>query len=693
MRKQSFVVRPRFTSLLILGLCLVAVFSLHAGTRQSTLLDTGWIFQSGEVSNAIAADLDASTWQQVVLPHCWGWQEAQVSSNYYRGPGWYRRELEIQPREGQRYFVRFEAASLVADVYLNGHKLGQHRGGFGAFCYELTPALSPSGWNLLAVRVSNARELDIAPLSGDFCVFGGLYRPAHLLSTADVCFTPVDHASLGVFWQQAQVSKEAALVDFTAEISNESKTNAHRVLVARILDAEGRVVASRSQPITVPLHMTAPFHWQLAVKNPHLWNGRADPYLYRAVAELQETNGSVADSVEQTLGLRWYRVDPDKGFFLNGQPYRLRGVCRHQDVWDKGWALSDADHERDLQLICEMGANAVRCAHYQHSDDFYSLCDRAGLLVWAEIPQVNDVRTSPEFFETSRNQLLDLIRQSENHPSIFCWSIFNEIGNGHTEDPHRLLQDLQIVAHGEDPTRPVIGATCISSLPQMNAIPDLLGWNKYPGWYSNKPEDCGSILDDLRYTSRHGGFCLSEYGAGANPFQHELPPRQPAKTAGPWHPEEWQCVVHEADWAAIQARPFVWGSFVWNMFDFVVAGRHEGGVPSRNDKGLVTSDRQLKKDAFYFYQANWSDQPVLHINSRRFTERTNPMTDVKIYSNAKQVELFLNGKSLGALSSGVDDVFVWKNVSLAVGQNRVEARALIKEREFRDECVWNLAAK
>ena len=673
------------------SLTLLALGVTVVSARENLPLDDQWRFQKGDATNAVANNFPEADWQKISLPHCWGWEEAQVTNKYYRGPGWYRRALDVTPETGKRYFLHFDAAATVADVFFNGQKLGEHRGGFGAFAYEITDALSHDGANRLAVRVSNAKEPDIAPLAGDFCVFGGLYRPAHLLVTDVVCFTPLDHASPGVFWQQTQVSKSAAVIDFTAEISNGAKTNQTRLLVVKILDADGKTVAAQSQAITIPGRVTPPFHLQLTLKHPHLWNGRADPYLYRSVAELQTTNGVVLDSVEQPLGLRFYRVDPDKGFFLNGEPYRIRGVCRHQDVWDKGWALSDADHERDVNLICELGANAVRCSHYQQSDYFYSLCDKAGLLVWAEIPQVNDLTPGPEFAETSRNQLLDLIRQNFNHPAIFVWSLYNEI-QPTTSDPHRLLQDLKIVAIGEDPTRPTIAASDHLKWPAMPKIPDLLGWNKYPGWYFGTPADCGPLLDSLRYTSRHGGYCVSEYGAGANPFQHELPPRQPEKTTGPWHPEEWQCVVHEADWAAIQARPFVWGSFIWNMFDFVVAGRNEGGVPCRNDKGLVTSDRQLKKDAFYFYQANWSDAPVLHINSQRFIERTNALTDVKIYSNAKKVELLLNGKSLGQSSHATNCVFIWKNVALAPGENQVVVKARRGGQDLHDECVWNLVS-
>ena len=679
----------RFTCGWRIFFCLLIVGVARTVTaREDTLLSEGWRFQKGDETNATSVTFDDSSWQKISLPHCWGWEEAQVTNKYYRGPGWYRRALELAPGKNRRYFLRFEAAGSVADVFVNGKNLGQHRGAFGAFAFEITDALTANETNSVAVRVSNQKEPDVAPLAGDFNVFGGLYRPAHLLVTDEVCFAPTDHASPGVAWLQSKVSAREAVIDVTAEISNGGASSARRKLVVKLVDTHGKIAAEVAREISVPPGVTPAYKLQLIVKHPHLWNGRADPYRYRAIAELQATNGFVADAVEQPIGLRSFYVDPDKGFFLNGKPYRLKGVCRHQDVWNEGWALCNADHERDLKLILEIGANAVRCAHYQQSDYFYSLCDQAGLLVWAEIPQVNDITPGAAFADTSRNQLLDLIRQNVNHSSIFAWSLYNEI-QPTTSDPHRLLADLKIVANGEDPTRPTVAASDHLKWPEMPKIPDLLGWNKYPGWYFGTPEDYGKTLDGLRHMSRQGGIALSEYGAGANPFQHEDNSRQP-KTTGPWHPEEWQNVVHEHAWAAIKARPFVWGSFVWNMFDFVVAGRNEGGVPCRNDKGLVTSDRQVKKDAFFFYKANWSDEPVLYITSRRFTERTNAVTDVKIYSNAKQVELFVNEKSLGKKTTATNCVFIWRQVRLASGANRIEARAGRGEEKPSDHCTWNL---
>jgi beta-galactosidase len=670
-------------------LVFALVLSLNSSARENTLLDSGWKFKSGDNTNAQQAGFDDSGWQAVSIPHNWGWQEAQQGKDYYRGPGWYRRELDLTRENGNRYFLRFEAASLVADVYLNGKLLGEHRGGFGAFCFEITTNLAASGTNLLAVRVSNRGEPDIAPLSGDFSVYGGLYRPVHLIETAAENFTPTDHGSPGVAWLQTKVTKKEAVIDVTAQISNGTRRNQSQTLVATVLDAKGNSMATREVKITLAPNVTAPYVLRVTVPHPHLWDGRQDPYLYRAVIELRTTNG-VVDSVEQPLGLRFYSVDPDKGFFLNGQPYALHGVNKHQDRQDKGWAVSDADLEEDISLIKDIGATVVRCAHYQHSDYFYSLCDRAGILVWAEIPQVNEIRDTPQFEETSRNQLEDLIRQNVNHPSIFVWSLFNEIRNGRP-DPHRELQDLKIVANGEDPTRPAIAATCTGDLPGMNKIPDLLGWNIYPGWYPGwgTKDDFGATLDKHRLDSRADGICISEYGAGANVAQHEQDPKPPV-AGGQWHPEEWQSLVHEAAWAAMKQRPFVWGTFVWCMFDFGVSTRHEGGIPGRNDKGLVTYDRKVRKDAFYFYRANWSTEPTLYITSRRFTERTNAVTDVKIYANAKKAELLVNGTSLGEMKNATNGVFVWKNVKLKPGENQIEARAKIDGKRLSDSCVWTV---
>jgi beta-galactosidase len=684
--------KPPIHSSVLLAFLLAASLPLRAAPRADTRLDAGWRFHQGDSTNAAAADFNDAGWLAVSLPHNWGWEQAQAGKDYYRGPGWYRRELDLAPESGRRYFLKFEAASLVADAYLNGQPLGEHRGGFGAFCFEITKQLSPGGTNVLAVRVDNTKFPDLAPLAGDFSIYGGLYRPVHLIVTGTEDFTPLDHGSPGVAWLQTSVSQTQAVLEVTAQISNADRRSQARTLTATVFDAEGNRIAGAEQNITLAHGDTAPYFLRVTVPQPHLWNGRQDPYLYQAVVELRAAD-EVLDSVAQPIGLRYYSVDPTNGFFLNGQPYHLHGVDRHQDRFNKGWAVSEADLDEDIALLKEIGATVVRCAHYQHSDYFYSQCDRAGILVWAEIPQVNIIRDNPAFEITSTGQLRDLIRQNINHPSIFAWSLFNEVGNGPTEDPHRELQDLKIIANGEDPTRPTIGATCVSTLPQMNKIPDLLGWNIYPGWYSGwgTKDDFGESLDARRNDSKSGGICISEYGAGANVTQHEENPKQPA-TAGQWHPEEWQAIVHESAWAVMKTRPFVWGTMVWCMFDFGVSTRHEGGVPGRNDKGLVSYDRQTRKDAFYFYKANWNSEPMVHVTSHRFTDRTNAVTDVKIYSNAATAELLLNGASQGVRTNDGNAVFIWKSVRLQPGENAVEARAEKNGVPLTDHCVWTLKA-
>lgn len=698
------MMRNLWKNYLVMIMFAVTSLSSNAGVRKLELINTDWSFKIGEQVGAEKTDYNAADWQKMTLPHNWGYEKAQAGdNNFYRGPGWYRKVLDVIPKEGKRYFVRFEAVGSVADVYLNGKLLGQHRGAFSAFTFEITKYLSVSGKNIIAVRASNAQTSDVAPLGGDFNIYGGIYRSVTLIETAEVCFNLTDYASPGVKWLQTKVNKDKAVLDVEAWVSNGAKEGLPFTFTpkelgqvlpeglynfkATVKDAKGNIVESIAKQINITAGNTIPFYTQLEIRNPHLWNGTLDPYLYTAVLELYKGDVLV-DAVNQPLGIRSIRIDPEKGFFLNDAHYRIKGVSKHQDRQDKGWAVSKEDLDEDMALLKEMGANAVRCAHYQHSDYWMDLCDKNGILVWAEIGQVGVVKNTEAFARTSRDQWLELIRQNINHPSIFAWGMFNEVRIENV-DPHRQFVDLKGLANSEDPTRPTVAATSHAQSPEMNKIPDLLGWNRYPGWYDKYADLKNDTLwNKYAVTSKNGGFCFSEYGAGANIEHHEQHPEQPIP-GGFWHPEEWQSKVHEAAWESYMQKPYIWGSFVWNMFDFSAAKRNEGGKKGINDKGLVTFDRKTRKDAFYFYKANWNKAPMIYLTSKRHLTRNEAFTPVKVYCNINaEVSLVVNGKLIGKQLPNTFKIVVWENVKLKKGKNKVTVTVKDNTKIMSDEVVW-----
>lgn len=639
---------------------------------------------------------DTGRWQPVNVPHTWnavdgadGGKPQQAS--YRRGPAWYALDFPSPKLStGQRAFLRFGAASMVADVYLNGAHLGQHRGAFTAFAFEITKHLGASGTNELCVRVDNSWVADIAPLAGDFTVFGGLYRPVELLVMPAVCINPLDYASPGVTLAQKSVNRERAEVEASVSVSRPSANDANVEISLQLLDAQGALVASNRCRVnwngTSGL-ATAP----LNVIQPRLWQGIKDPYLYQVNVELM-VGGRAVDRVTQSLGLRSVRMDPKLGFFLNDEPYPLRGVCRHQDREGKGWAVSEADEREDMAIIREMGANALRLAHYPHSYTFLDLCDRYGLLVWAEIPLVNKVRNTPAFHANAEQQLVEMIRQQRNHPSIVMWGLFNELYHQGPTDPcEELVARLQTVAKREDPTRLTTAASNQPMKKELNAIPDLIACNIYPGWYGpGGPAQMGPELSRWLAATGNRGLGVSEYGAGGSVEHHEQwPPRQP-DPGGRWHPEEYQSLCHEKHYEHIMRNPSVWGSFVWNAFDFGSDDRAEGDRPGINDKGLVTYDRQMRKDAFYFYKANWNPEPMIHLTARRHSVRKTARTSVRVYSNCDSVDLYVNGDLMGSSVPDQFKIACWPEVTLSDGDNLIQVLGLKSQCLVRDECRWRV---
>ena len=670
----------RITTLLLALLALPLSIPCQAGPRSTVSLDPDWKFTRQEgAPDWASASFDDSGWDTVSLPHTWNAFDGQSGDrNYYRGTGWYRRHFRLPPEAaGRRVLLEFDGASRVTDVFVNGRAVGSHAGAFARFRFDVTDVVSAQGDNVLAVRVNNAPG-GIIPLGGDFTQCGGLYRRVRLLFTEPVHIATLDHGSPGIFLTQRAVTAERAEVEARVQLANDSRGKVTATVRVRIQAADGTPVATATAPVSLEPGARSEVVLPIALAKPHLWNGVADPYCYRATVDLG-ADDRLLDTLDQPLGLRSYVAKPDAGFFLNGSRYELHGVNRHQERLDQGWAITDADQREDFAILRELGATVVRLCHYQHDQLFYSLCDAGGIGVWAELCFVNQPPRTPEGLANAKEQLRELIRQNYNHPSILFWSIGNET-SGTDGAADRLLGDLAAIVHEEDPTRPSVYASHHEEKDPRNFRSDLLAVNKYFGWYRGTYADLGVWLDQFHRDHPDRPLGISEYGAGASIYQHEEnPPIRISQARGPWHPEEWQARFHEENWLQIKARPYLWGTFVWNLFDFASAGRKEGDHEGRNDKGLVTDDRQVRKDAFYWYQANWTTLPMVHIVSKRFTDRVVPRTEIRIYSNAEEVDVTLNGTSLGK-KSAFDHRFVWPAVDLKPGPNRVEATALVKGR-------------
>jgi beta-galactosidase len=642
-----------------------------APVRATAVLGEGWRFLRADAVGAEAVAFDDSSWASISVPHTYNAEDGQNGGgDYYRGVGWYRRTLAVPELAGRRAFLEFGAANAIADVYVNGVLVGSHRGGYSAFRFDVTEALA-AGDNVLAVKVDNAPQPDVPPLQADYTFFGGLYRTVRLITTDALHVDLLDHASSGVYLRAHDVSTASAGVTARVRLRNAGGTTASAALSLTLFDATGTAVAEVEGSAAAEAGATSEVVLEGTLATPHLWDGQRDPYLYTARIDVTR-DGTVTDSITQPLGIRSFAVDAATGFSLNGRALDLHGVNRHQDRIDRGWAIGRAEHDEDMAFIREIGATAVRLAHYQHDQYFYDLCDRAGLVVWAEIPLVDAITNSPAFADNARLQLTELIRQSYNHPSIVFWGFGNE---QRTDDAatNTLLADLAALTASEDDSRLSTYAHCCNpDTSALTAHGDLIGYNYYYGWYMGSFNDVGAWADALHAAQPALRFALSEYGAGASVIQHEDPPQQPATTA-PFHPEEYQSALHEATWRQLAARPYIWGKFVWNLFDFASDGRNEGDGPGRNDKGLVTYDRQTRKDAFYWYKANWSTEPLVHITSRRFEPRTTPTIDVKVYSNLERVSLTVNGAVLPEQAAS-DHLFRWAAVPLQPGANVVEAR-------------------
>lgn len=593
--------------------------------REITKIMKGWEFTGPD-----------GTTTTVDLPHTWNARDGQDGGNdYWRGTCIYRTHFAAPQfnTASHQVWIQFDGVNASAHVVLNGSPVCNHDGGYSTFRANITELLRDE--NELTVEVDNSKNDRVYPQKADFTFYGGIYRDVSLMVVSKNHFTLDYFGGPGIRITPTVQGADAS-VQVTTWHDGEGEVS------IELLDAAGNTVATGKGPDIT-----------LTIFNAHLWNGVKDPYLYSCKARLV-VNGTVEDETTTRFGVRSFKVDPKKGFFLNGKSYPLRGVSRHQDRKGLGNAITREMHDEDMALIKEIGANTIRLAHYQHDQYFYDLCDEVGMVVWAEIPYISE--HMPNGRENTISQMKELIIQNYNHPCIVCWGVSNEITISTKDkkdmlDNHRQLNDL---CHEMDKTR-LTTLACYAMCGPFNRsahITDMVSWNLYLGWYVP-----GFILNDLWMGFFHlcfpnRPFGYSEYGAEGMPNLHSAHPHRGD------HTEEYQAKYHEYMLRCFKRHPWMWATHVWNMFDFAADARDQGGEPGMNHKGLVTFDRKTKKDSFYLYKAWWSDEAFVHICSKRFVERTGSTATVKVYSNQSTVALYVNGNKVGEQTG--EHVFTFK---------------------------------
>ena len=638
-----------------------------ADPRLRVTVNDGWRYAEGDVPGAQEATMDDAAWERVALPHTWNAADAvDKTEGYRRGVGWYRRTLTVGPEmRGRRLALHFEGASQTADVFVNGARAGRHAGGYTAFTVDVTPLVRP-GDNVVAVRVDNAPDPDLPPLTADFTFYGGLYRDVWLVATEALHVDLLDHGGPGVYVSTPGASAEAAPVRVTTAVVNDGIAESRTTVRVRVLDADGREVAAATAPADVvaagarlPVALDLP-----AIARPRLWSP-ADPHLYRVVVDVMEGD-AVRDRVEQPLGVRWVGVDPDRGFLLNGAPLRLAGTNRHQDAAGLGVALTDDLHVRDLEIVKATGFDFLRLAHYPQDPAVLEAADRLGLVVWEEIPVVNRITTSAAFADAAEAMLVEMIRQHHNHPSVAFWGYMNEVllqppsplPDGYVVAVRALAERLEAVVAREDPSRLTAMALSEGEIDNgsgLQDVTDVFGMNLYFGWYGHTAAELGPFLDALH--ARHPGrpLLVSEYGAGSDERVHAAAPVAFDFSS------EYARQVHRETLPQLLARPWLVGTAVWNQFDFGSDSRQDT-KNALNQKGLYFFDRTPKDVAFY-YRARLAEAPTLHLereHTRRAASRpADRRQAVEVTTSLDAVELWRDGVSLGSRRPD-NGVAVWE---------------------------------
>ena len=652
----------------LLFLLILLSTATLANAREVININRNWQF-------SYTSDLRSRT--TVDIPHTWNHDAIATRLLYTRGLTNYIKEIQV-PWEwsAKRVYIRFYGVNSEANLFVNGNYVGEHKGGYTAFTFEITPFLRPGNTNNIWIRVSNAPQLDYMPINSDFDIYGGVYRDVELIVTDPVHFALDDHGSNGIYLKQTQVTDKEAKVNAVIRVN--SPRNANYNLSVQVRDPQTDVVVAVQNGRLKTDKGSGSAELEVTIDQPRLWHGIYDPFRYDFQVQLKEGE-KILDSLSLPMGVRYFSIDPVNGFMLNGRVYPLHGVTRFEDRSNAGSAFHPRMHEEDLELIREMGANAVRMSNYPQAPYFYELCDRYGIIVWSEIPFTapefgvdNGYINKPAFKENGRKQLTEMILQRYNNTSVLFWGVFSNLQTRGSDDPVEYLKELNTLAKTLDPTRITVAASNQDG--PINFITDAIGWSQYLGWREGQVADVNLWLSQLTRNWKDLRSGIGEYGAGGSILHQSDTLRRPDPRER-LHPERWQTHFHEQFYGIILKYPSIWGSFVHSMFDFGEVNYRGGDTPGVCNFGLVSYDRKDKKDAFYFYKANWNAlDPFVHIAEKRWDERADPLQSVTVYSNRPQAELFLNGVSLGTQQSA-NGTLRWERVHMKEGVNTLEVRA------------------
>lgn len=663
----------------LLVLLFIGLFS-SAAARDRYPINDRWEFFFGY---RISSDLA----NYVSLPHTWNADAGAASPDYLRGTGNYLKNINI-PSEwnGRRVFIRFNGASIVTDLWVNGRYVGSHRGAAAAFTFEITKFLNYGAVNSFRVTVDNTTHSDILPLAPEENCYGGLYRDVELIVTDPIAISPLHYSSDGIYVtpQHIDSSRVEGRIDIHL-LSGFSERQA-QVDLAIISPANDTVFHDQAR-VKLDTHSDPyAFSMPFKVENPQLWGAASgDQPLYKVAVRLEA--GASRDSVVVTTGFRSIAMEEGRNVIrLNGKPYRIQGVTLTTDRAAVGTALLPQHIDEDMALVEECGANTVRMMTQPAAQRYFDICDRRGITVWCDMPLINSpfiadcaFNTSKELAENGRQQLREIIAQNYNHPSVIIWGIFSKLSVP-GDDPRPYIRELDSLAKQIDPTR-LTGA--ISNQDgDINFITDLIVWDQAYGWLNGEMDELDLWKKMLRdnWSTLHSGLT---YSAGGSPMHQDTITRRP-RVEQNWHPEQWHTRFHEYYLRTNTYDTLFWGIIAGNMFDFGAARRTQINGLGINDYGLVTFDRRTPKDAFYLYKALWNhNDPFVYIAERRWTRREDSKQTIRVFSNQATVELFVNGVSLGG-RNGRNGIFVWRNVALQPGENRIEA--VVPNSELHDSC-------